>query len=63
MGVIDHVHLLPGLWVEGTDFPIGPTGDDALSIAHEGDGVALAVGVVDSEELCAVFSVPDTDIV
>ncbi len=63
MGIVDHVHLLSGLWIERTDLSVAPTRDDAFSITHEGYGVALAVGVVDSEELCAVFGVPDTDIV
>ncbi len=63
MGIVDHVHLLSGLWIERTDLSVAPTGDDAFSITHEADGVALAIGVVDSEELCAVLGVPDTDIV
>jgi hypothetical protein len=48
MGVIDDKHLLSGLGVEGTDLSIAPAGDDAFSITHESDRVALAIGVVDS---------------
>ncbi len=51
MGIVDHVHLLSGLWIERTDLSVAPTRDDAFSITHEGYGVALAVGVVDSKEL------------
>ena len=63
MGVVDDVHLLPGLGVESTDLAIAPAGDDALAVPHEADGVALAVGIVDTEELCAVLGVPDTDVI
>jgi hypothetical protein len=61
--VVDDVHLLPGLGVEGSDLAVRPAGDDGLAVSHEPDGVALAVGVVDTKELGAVLGVPDTDVV
>ena len=63
MGVMDHVHLFSGLGIKCTNFPVTPTGDNAFSVNTETNTEALAVGVVDSEELCAVFGVPNTDIV
>ena len=63
MGVVDDVHLLARLGVEGSDLPIGPSGDDGLAVPHEGDSVALAVGVVDTKELGAILGVPDTDVI
>jgi hypothetical protein len=48
MGIIDDKHLLSGLGVEGTDLSIAPARDDAFSITHESDRVALTIGVVDS---------------
>lgn len=49
--------------IEGTDLSITPTRDDAFTISHERDSVALAVGVVDTEEFSSVLGIPDTDVI
>lgn len=63
MGIIDDVHELARLRIEGSDLSVTPTADDRLAISHEGDAVALHSRDLDSQNLMAVLCVPDSDVV
>ena len=61
--VASGLHLLARLREETPDLTIAPPGDDTLAVVHEPDTVALAVGVVDPEQLGSILGVPDSDVV
>lgn len=63
VGVVDDVHGLAGLRVEGPDLSIAPAADDALAVAHEADAEALDGRHVDAEDLVSVLRIPDPDVV
>ena len=48
---------------ESADLAIIPTGEDATSIVHELNAVALKAWHLDTEKLLAAGSIPDTDVV
>ena len=63
MSIINHVHLFSRLRIKGSDFPVAPPRNNGLAVSHETHGIALTVGVVDSEELGTILGVPNTDII
>ena len=63
MGIVDDVHLLARLWIKCPDLAVSPSGDDGLAISHERHCEALTVGVVDSQQLGTILSIPDPNIV
>ena len=63
VSVVDGVIEFAGLGQEGSDLSVGPSGEDALSICHEMDGVALESWHFDTEKLLTSRTVPDTDVV
>lgn len=63
VSVVDYVEKLAGLREEGADFAVAPTGDDGFAVVHEKDAEALKAGNLDSQELLAIFGVPDSDLI
>ena len=61
--VIDGVVEFSRLWKECSDFTIIPSRENALSIGHELDGVALEAWNFDSEKFLSSLGIPNTDIV
>lgn len=63
VGVVDDVHELAGLRIEGSDLAVAPARDDGLAVSHESDAVALHGRHLDTQDLVAVVGVPDADVV
>ena len=61
--VIDGVQQTARLRQERPDLAIAPSREDAASIVHEFDSVALEAWNLNSEQLLSGLGVPDTDVV
>jgi hypothetical protein len=63
VGVINGIKQFTGLWQEGSDFSIIPTGQDALSVLREVEAIALKSRYFDSEQFLSCLCVPDPNII
>ena len=63
VGIVNSVEELTRLGKESADLAVIPSGDDALAISHEANGVALEAWDLNSEELLTGLHVPHTDVV
>lgn len=63
VGVVDGVQEFARLGEEGADLTVVPSGNNALSVGHELDGVALKSGNLNSEKLLTSRGVPHADVV
>ena len=61
--VVDGVEEFARLGEEGSDLSVVPSREDALSIGHEFDAVALEAWNLNSEEFLSALGVPDTDVI
>ena len=62
VGVVDDVHQLAALGVEGANLAIVPAGDNRLAIIHEMNAMAFEVLDLDAEDLLTSLGVPDANV-
>lgn len=60
--VVDGVEQLSRLGQESSDFSVVPAGDDALSVAHKENAVALEAWYFNSKQFLASLCVPHADV-
>lgn len=63
MSVVNDIHKFAWLREERSDLSIIPTSQDAFSVIHESNTIAFKVGDLNSQELLAILSIPDSNVI